>query len=259
MPDYSPHPIRFDHVADLYDSYVRTEFDLSFWLKEAQAVDGKVLELTCGTGRISIPLLKAGIDLTCVDYAPGMLAVLRGKLEANGLTCPIYCQDMAELELPEFFSLIFIPFHSLSEVLEKKRHHLVLRRIHKHLIEGGIFICTLQNPAVRTISMNGSPTVVGKFPMEDGNTLVVQSLLTYDESTQIASGEQEYDVLANDGSLVDRRSLNMNFYLFRKSEFESLVIETGFEVLALYGDYDYRPFDEAKSPSMIWKLKKTAR
>ena len=116
-----------------------------------------------------------------------------------------------------------------------------------------------QNPSVRTISMNGLSTVVGKYPMEDGTTLVVQSLLTYDESTQIASGEQEYDILAEDGTIVDRRSLSVNFYLFRKPEFESLATGAGFKILALYGDYDYRPFEESTSPSMIWKLKKTTR
>lgn len=256
MAAYTPQPIRFDHVADLYDSYVRTDFDLPFWLKESQLIEGKVLELTCGTGRISIPLLKAGIDLTCVDYAPGMLAVLRTKLEANRLSCPIYCQDMADLDLPDQFSLIFIPFHSFSEVLERKKHRLILDRIHRHLTQDGIFVCTLQNLSIRTRSMNGSPTKVGTFPMEDGATLVVQSLLTYDDASQIASGEQEYNILADDGSIVDRRILNMHFYLFRKSQFESLATGAGFEILALYGDYDYRPFEESTSPSMIWKLKK---
>jgi SAM-dependent methyltransferase len=51
---------------------------IPFWRDEARSVPGKVLELTCGTGRVSIPLLKAGVHLTCLDYSPGMLAQ-RGK------------------------------------------------------------------------------------------------------------------------------------------------------------------------------------
>ena len=63
----SAKPIDFDSVAVLYDIYVRTDFDIPFWLREAKTVAGKVLELTCGTGRVSLPLLRAGVDLTCVD------------------------------------------------------------------------------------------------------------------------------------------------------------------------------------------------
>lgn len=45
-------PIRWDDVADLYDSYVNTTFDLPFLVGEARKVKGEVLELMCGTGRV---------------------------------------------------------------------------------------------------------------------------------------------------------------------------------------------------------------
>ncbi len=122
-------PIDFDAVADLYDTYVRTEFDIPFWLDETKATAGKVLELGCGTGRVSLPLLKAGVNLTCVDYAPGMLARLRKKLQERNLSCPVYRQDMAELDLPDPFDLIFVPFHSFSEIVDSQRQRRALQRI----------------------------------------------------------------------------------------------------------------------------------
>ncbi len=249
--------VPFDHVADLYDSYVRTEFDLEFWIKETQMVGGKVLELACGTGRVSIPLLRSGVDLTCVDYAPGMLSVLRGKLEAQDLWCPIYCRDMVELTLPYQYALIFIPFHSFSEVVERDRQRQALERILEHLADGGTFICALQNPVVRAIPLDGTTKLIGEFPTQDGNTLEVRSQMTYNESTQIATGVQLYEIHSGDRTPIERRTINMSFYLFRKSEFEALVHEAGFEVIALYGDYNYQPFKEATSPFMIWKLKKS--
>lgn len=248
--------IQFDHVADLYDSYVRTEFDIAFWLKESQMIGGKVLELACGTGRISIPLLKAGVDLTCVDYAPGMLSVLRGKLEDHDLLCPIYCRDMAELSLPYQYALIFIPFHSFSEVVERDRQREALERVYEHLSDGGTFICALQNPAVRPLTMDGRPHLLGEFPMDDGNRLSVHSQLLFDEECQVAAGCQIYEIMSTEGTLIERRTLNINFYLFRKDEFESLAVRAGFKVLALYGDYEHRPFDDQTSPFMIWKLGK---
>jgi SAM-dependent methyltransferase len=160
-----PDPIAFDAVADIYDEYVRVEFDIPFWLSEARAVNAKVLELTCGTGRVSLPLLRAGVDLTCVDYAPEMLARFRTKLEAHHLSCTLVRQDIAELDLPDRFALIFIPFHSFSEILREERRRDALARIREHLAPRGVFICALQNPVVRTASMDGEMRTVGEFPL----------------------------------------------------------------------------------------------
>ncbi|HCF28232.1 MAG TPA: hypothetical protein DEV81_13755 [Cyanobacteria bacterium UBA11049] len=62
----------YEQIARLYDSYLRFTDDLPFFLQECQEIDGSVLELICGTGRISIPLLEAGVSLTCVDASPVM-------------------------------------------------------------------------------------------------------------------------------------------------------------------------------------------
>ena len=60
--------IPFDSVADLYDSYVCVDFNIPFWLNELGQREGRVLELTSGIGRVSLPLLRVGVNLTCVDY-----------------------------------------------------------------------------------------------------------------------------------------------------------------------------------------------
>jgi len=73
-PISSDAPIDYDRVADVYDLYVTSDLDVGFYIQEAGKVRGKVLELMCGTGRVSIPLLEAGVDLTCVDASAGMLA-----------------------------------------------------------------------------------------------------------------------------------------------------------------------------------------
>ena len=258
MNDRTPRPIQFDSVADIYDNYVRADFDIPFWLSESQSVSGKVLELTCGTGRVSIHLLKAGINLYCVDYSPQMLEVFRKKIKENNLFCMPICQDIAELRLPDRFDLIFIPFHSFSETLLEQKRRASLEGIRTHLTPRGTFICTLQNLAIRAASMDGSLRLVGEFPMGNGDTLVVRSRLTFDPSTQLATGEQTYDRFAANGALVDQRSLDMSFYLFHQPEFEALVRETGFEIGDLYGNYDRSPYDEQTSPFMIWKLRRSA-
>jgi hypothetical protein len=61
-------PINFDKVADIYD-FIELDFDIPFFLKETDEFEGEMLELMCGTGRVSIPLLDSGKKMSCVDYS----------------------------------------------------------------------------------------------------------------------------------------------------------------------------------------------
>jgi SAM-dependent methyltransferase len=248
--------ISYSTVAHLYDSYVNTDFDFPFFLKEAREANGKVLELACGTGRLSIRLLQAGIDLTCVDYSEEMLEVFRKKLEKNRLSCRISNQDMADLSLPDRFDLIFIPFHSFSEILDELKHARALTRIREHLTDTGRFVCTLHNPTVRTQSMDGTVKELGRFPTEGGHTLIVSTCFKFDDRSRVVRGSQFYDVCDSQGTVVGKQQLSVSFYLFHRNQFEKLVPTAGFKVVQLYGNYDRSAFDEEKSPFMIWVLEK---
>lgn len=248
--------IHYDSVADIYDSYVTGDFDVPFWVSEARSVNGKVLELMCGTGRISIPLLRAGIDLTCVDYAPEMLSRFRRKLDVNHLTCQLLCQDVAELSLPDRFDLIIIPFHSFSELTSEGKRRSALCRIREHLTDRGLFICTLQNPVVRMTTMDGTTRLIGEFSLPCDEKLVVQSRLSFDSSSQLAEGIQVYDRYTSDGRVLDHRILEMRFSLISRHQFEVLARETGFEVITVYGDYSRSPFEAQSSPFIIVQLRR---
>lgn len=249
-------PIQFDEVADVYDDYVTADFDIPFFLNEAKKCHGKVLELMAGTGRVSLPLLQAGIDLTCIDYAPGMLNVLQRKLTTHRLSCPVHCMDAAELSLADRFDLIFIPFHSFSEILERPRQEEALRRIHAHLTETGRFLCTLQNPALRAGSIDGTLRTLGRFPTRSGS-LVVRSQLEHGPSPGYVHGKQFYEQYDNQGRLQRAFELTIHFCLHTKTEFKRLIYAADFETEILYGDYAYSPFDESTSQFMIWKLRKS--
>ena len=83
--------IRWDDVADLYDLYVRTDFDVSFWREIAGSADGEVLELMAGTGRVSLSLLENGVRLVCVDISPAVVTKLadRGSIESTGIVTDV--------------------------------------------------------------------------------------------------------------------------------------------------------------------------
>lgn len=250
------HPIQFDTVADLYDFYVNVDLDIDFFVREARQIGGKALELTSGTGRVSIPLLQAGVELTCLDYSGEMLAKLREKLQSNRLHCTVLEQNMTELTLAHRFDLIFIPFHSFQEIVDRSKHQQTLQRILAHLNPGGCFICTLQNPSVRLQSIDGTLRLLGRFPTGSDGSLEVKSILTYDAAERLVTGLQLYERFDLNGILLEKRQLEISFCLFSRNEFELLVRSAGFTVDDLFGDYACSPFDEETSPFMIWRLSK---
>lgn len=248
---------RWDDVASLYDTYAQATLDIPFFLQEATKISGDVLELMAGTGRISIPLARAGVRLTCVDNAPEMLAILRQKLTKADLSAQVYEMDVRELALHRQFDLILIPFHSFSELISTTDQQKVLARIYEHLSEQRRFICTLHNPSQRLRSVDGQLHLVGTYPdKEHQTTLLFWSLSSYEPTTHVVHISQFYEQYDNRGVLQEKRLLQINFVLLQREEFETLAKSAGFKVLALYGDYSYTPFDDETSPYMIWVLGK---
>jgi SAM-dependent methyltransferase len=249
--------IAWDQVARFYDLYAQATFDLPFFLQEAAKSSGEVLELMAGTGRVSLPLVRAGVHLTCVDAAPQMLARLRAKLAAEHLSAQVYEMDVRSLTLHKQFDLILLPFHSFGQLVSPADQHLALARIYQHLAWGGRFICTLHNPPQRMRTIDGQLRLVGTYPdAEQHTTLLFWSVSTYDPVTQQVQASQFYEHYDSRGILQEKSLLQLTFVLPQRAEFEALATAVGFKVLALYGDYSSAPFQEETSPYMIWVLGK---
>jgi len=104
----------YTHIAELYDAFVRTQFDIPFWLEEARQADGDILELMAGTGRVTLPLLEVGARLTAVDNSAEMLTILREKLAQQGLSsASVHEMDVRKLAFDKRFARI-IPFYKLG-------------------------------------------------------------------------------------------------------------------------------------------------
>jgi len=247
----------YERVAAIYDAYVRKDFDLAFFLEEVRGTPGKVLELMAGTGRLSIPLIEAGADLTCVDSSAAMLEVFRKKLEDRGLAAGLVCMDVCELSLGEAFDLIFIPFHSFAEILNVDGQRRALERIAGHLTDSGRFICTLHNPAVRLKAADAGTRLLGRYPLgnEEG-TLLLWSNEKFYEEERLVRGYQLYEIYDRDFRMQSRFFLDLVFYVHDRESFEALAAGAGFSVEALYGTYGRAGFDKGQSPVMIWTLRR---
>lgn len=241
-------------VAHLYDLYANTTFDVPFFLQEAETCAGPVLELMSGTGRVSLPLIEAGVDLCCVDVSHEMLEVLRDKLTARHLSADIHEADVTRLALGKKFDLAFIPFHSFSEILGEALQLAALRAIRSHLGDQGRFICTLHNPVSRLKIEDGRLRLLAESPLDDGHRLLVWGAGSFDRVSRVVNGKQLYEIYDPNWRMTSKMMTDVRFAVLWKADFERLAREAGFTVRALYGDYARTPFDEESSPFIIFEL-----
>ncbi len=228
-------------MADLYDTYVTVDFDIDFF-KKITAEQGKCLELMCGTGRVSIPLLQQNVNLTCVDYSQSMLDELKKKAKALHLAPRIECQDICELDLNETYPLILIPFNSFSEITDSGKQKRAFFKIFQHLEKNGTFVCTLYNPDHRMQTVDGQLRILGKFKVDKGKSLVISYYNQLENKSGVVSGMQFYEIYDQQHQLIDKRYLEVSFSLITKDEFIDMAQETGFTIKEIYGDYDGSPF-----------------
>lgn len=103
--------------ANIYDGMNTDLTDLEFykkWLPKNK--DARILELCCGTGRLTLPIAMDGYDISGVDNTSSMLEQAKVKASGAGLEVKFIEADIRTLDLPEKYDLIFIPFNSI--------HHL---------------------------------------------------------------------------------------------------------------------------------------
>ena len=201
----------YSRIARFYDAYVTTDFDVAFFVREAAGASS-VLELMCGTGRVSIPLIEAGVSLTCVDNSPEMLAGLRRKLADRGLSACVRDMDVCDLSFERQFDLAIIPFHAFAEIVPERAQQQALAAIHRVLSDDGRFICTLHNPAVRLRSVIGQRVERGRYELPAGEgTLSVDAVEHHDAATHIVRGTQFYEVQDAGGAVRSRESIDIQF------------------------------------------------
>src|ERR1041385_7973665 len=128
----------FDDGA-LYDLFFeKFDLGLDFYLGLARAARGPVLDVACGTGRITLPCRKAGVDVEGLDLFPSMLSRLRQKASALGFEPQLHEADMAAFRLPRRFGLIMIPFNAFVHNLTTDDQLATLRACRDHLEPGGM-------------------------------------------------------------------------------------------------------------------------
>ncbi|MFE0592298.1 class I SAM-dependent methyltransferase [Micromonospora echinospora] len=118
---------------------------------------GRALEFAVGTGRVAIPLAERGVPVTGVELSRPMLDQLRTK--ADEATVPVVVGDMATTVVPGEFSLVYLVFNTISNLLTQAEQVACFRNAARHLSPGGRFVIELWVPELRKLPP-GQPAVV---------------------------------------------------------------------------------------------------
>jgi len=219
----------YDAIASFYDPWSRsvTE-DVDFYVDRALASGGPMVELAVGTGRIAIPIARAGIRVIGVDTSPAMLAVARKAAEQVGVAeqLDLRLGDLREPPVSERVPLVVCPFRSLLHMETEAEKLRALRAARALLEPDGHFVFDVFAPSREDIEETNGRWLErepGIFERAD-----------WDEESRTLS----LSVRSSDGAAT-----TFGLHWLSAPEWLRLLDEAELEVEALYGWFDGRPYD----------------
>jgi SAM-dependent methyltransferase len=130
---------------------------------EGLADGGRVLEFAIGTGRVAVPLHERGVAVTGIELSQPMIDQLRMKIDEA--TSPVVRGDMATASAPGSFSLVYLVYNTISNLLTQAEQVACFRNAARHLGPGGRFVVELWVPELRKLPPGQNATV---FSVEPG-------------------------------------------------------------------------------------------
>ncbi len=233
--------------------------ELDFYRELAQTAQahGPVLEVACGTGRISIDLARQGIAVTGFDVSPEMLGIARASSTGMG-NVRWESADMRSFEMGERYGLVLIPGHSFQFMLTPADQLACLGSIKRHLYPGGRLVVHVDHQDLGWLWNlyqvdGGTFERLREVPHPDSNNPVtVSQAWAYEPATQTAFANTVWEERDVQGNLVQRWERGpVALHCIFRFEMEHLLSRAGFTVQALYGNFARAPLQNDSS-EMIW-------
>ncbi|MDQ5890944.1 MAG: hypothetical protein QG604_818 [Candidatus Dependentiae bacterium] len=236
----------YNKLATQFYDLAKTEQDataeIDFYAAYAHASIGPILEPMCGSGRILLPLLKAGFTIQGFDASAHMLAALREKYaHICNDELPVWQQFVQDFTSDKRYGLMFIPFGSWGLVLDQEERLHGLQALYDHLLPGGTLVLEIDTVA----SEVDADTALREqsFMQTDGSIIAVQMASVYDSETQIYRAFSRY-TLSRDGVVISTEQEIFTQYVFRHDELEVMLHRVGFSVIKKYKNHAKEPAGE---------------
>jgi SAM-dependent methyltransferase len=223
--------------------------DLPFWIDQAQRYGDPVLELACGTGRVTIALAEAGFRVTGIDSAEGMLREARRKSAERDVDVAWVQADMRDFGLDGTFSLIIVPANAFLHLLYLSDLEACLGSVRKHLAPEGRFVVDVFVPkAELLINKPGERSTFAEYDDPDGRgKVVINQSYVYEPGTQIKRVRTYRPIPGADAEIEGELNLRMIF----PQELDALVKYNGFQIEAKYDSYERTAFGPESEQQLL--------
>jgi SAM-dependent methyltransferase len=236
--------------AEFYDRLMSdpdSSADVAFYSSIAGSTPASILELGCGTGRLLLPLARAGYVMTGIDNVPGMLTVARRKAGDAGMAAGLLLADVRQFELDAKFRLIFFAHNSIGHLHTLNDLQACLRCVRAHLADDGLFVIDMFNPMPRLLAV--APEVrgrIGGFVGPAGERVEVTETSRYDDATQML--HRVWHLTPASGQ---ETSVAFKTRVMFPQELDSLLHLNGFSVRAKYGNFAKEAFTTGSAQQLI--------
>jgi len=245
-PSYGPVAARY---YDATYALLRDPADAAFYLALARETGGPVLELGCGTGRVLLPIARAGIIAVGLDQSQEMLAALARKQPPPTLRL-VECA-MTDFDLgAERFRLIFSAFRALQHLGTVAEQLACLACVRRHLAPDGLFAFDVFSPdPARLASPDPVEHEEARFA-DDGDEVTRYVTTVPDPAAQVVQVRFRY-VRRRGDRVVAEEVLELGMRFFYRWELEHLLARAGFVTVACYGGFDRRPYDRTAAEIVL--------
>jgi SAM-dependent methyltransferase len=211
--------------------------DVPFYLALMSEICAPVLELCCGTGRLTIPLATHGHEITGIDISHEMLSRLKHKIRS---TYPFVsrkislCQaDMTTFCLDRRFGAVLVAYHSIQILMDDVSVRKTLRSISTHLTEDGILILNFIEPVDDMRSLLGSSETKVMLA-SDGVSLIEKTVTntSFDTERRVVSYAVQHRKIAEPSAPFCIEQLSTRTYT--SAQMNSLLTMSGFSVESVY-------------------------
>ncbi len=229
--------------------------DLPFYRHHLPANPCAILELGCGTGRVSRALATDGHSLTGIDLSFPMLAVAE---RAASAPAPHYaCMNMTALAFRTTFAAIIAPYNTLNLLTRPDGLHACLSQVRHLLADDGVFLLQLYIPDQELHALEGKKRFQFQiFDCPDGSKVIKEILKSTEPQSGLVDIIERYRLrfrkgLANENWEYAYRILGYGF-----AQWLEIFAEQGFQREAAYGDYALAPFVPEEHTTLLLVLRK---
>ncbi len=253
--DGQPQTWHYGLVAQYWAEFHVEGPEIAYYQKLIARHGQPALDVACGTGRLLLPYLRAGLDVDGCDISPDMLALCREKAGREGLSPRLYQQAMHELDLPRTYRTIFV-CGSFGIGGSRQQDFLALQRFYQHLTPGGVLLLENHAPYGDRLGWQW------ELWLEEHRKKLSPDWWPEPGERQRASDGSEYEMRVRvagldpmnqritlqtrierwqDGKLAGEEEYTLDSNLYFKNELLMMLAQSGFAEIEVYGDFTEAP------------------